>query len=104
MRFSVDCLRRAPRGSLAHIWLVLKGRSTKMRCLSLTVCLTLVASLLVVPARAAPGDLDPSFGTGGKVTTDFGPGSNSASSAFLTVIPTPSREWIPGIYTTYAPG
>ena len=54
-----------------------------MRCLSLTVCLTLVASLLVVPARAAPGDLDPSFGTGGKVTTDFGPGSNSAMAVAI---------------------
>jgi uncharacterized delta-60 repeat protein len=35
-----------------------------------------VALLLTapVPASAAPGDLDPVFGTGGKVTTDFGGG------------------------------
>jgi uncharacterized delta-60 repeat protein len=33
-----------------------------------------IVGALLVPsvARAAPGDLDPSFGTGGKVTTDFG--------------------------------
>ena len=35
-----------------------------------------VASLLAAPgpASAAPGDLDPAFGTGGRVTTDFGGG------------------------------
>ncbi|MGI8604315.1 MAG: delta-60 repeat domain-containing protein [Verrucomicrobiales bacterium] len=31
--------------------------------------------LLAPPAHAAPGDLDATFGTGGKVTTDFGIGS-----------------------------
>jgi uncharacterized delta-60 repeat protein len=34
-------------------------------------CVVLAAALLVVPAQAAPGDLDPSFGVGGKVTTDY---------------------------------
>ncbi|MGW3624911.1 calcium-binding protein [Streptomyces sp. NPDC000880] len=31
-------------------------------------------------ALAAPGDLDPTFGTGGKVTTDFGSGSDFADA------------------------
>src|SRR5437870_1218100 len=34
--------------------------------------LLLVLSLAPCVASAAPGDLDPSFGIGGKVTTDFG--------------------------------
>ncbi|MFC5662086.1 calcium-binding protein [Kitasatospora misakiensis] len=36
--------------------------------------------VLAVPgaALAAPGDLDPTFGTGGRVTTDFGGGSDEA--------------------------
>jgi uncharacterized delta-60 repeat protein len=47
---------------------------------TLAVCIALAVGLLVVPAQAAPGDLDLSFGTGGKVTTDFGPISNSATA------------------------
>jgi uncharacterized delta-60 repeat protein len=37
-------------------------------------CAVVVLAALPAPslAQAAPGDLDPSFGTGGKVTTDFG--------------------------------
>jgi uncharacterized delta-60 repeat protein len=41
-----------------------------------TVLIAAIASVVVVssalPAHAAPGDLDPSFDTDGKVTTDFG--------------------------------
>jgi uncharacterized delta-60 repeat protein len=44
------------------------------------VVLLAIAAATAASAAAAPGDLDPSFGTGGKVTTDFGPGSNRASS------------------------
>ena len=36
----------------------------------------------MTPAQAAPGDLDPSFGTGGKVLTDLG----SASLDFVSAI------------------
>src|SRR5207253_8705315 len=36
-----------------------------------------------VPARAAAGDLDPGFGTGGKVTTDLG--GNSAEAEAVAV-------------------
>jgi uncharacterized delta-60 repeat protein len=39
---------------------------------SLAFGLALLAALTPALAQAAPGDLDPSFGTGGKVTTDFG--------------------------------
>jgi uncharacterized delta-60 repeat protein len=46
----------------------------------LLVCLLAAIPFLLAPAQAAAGDLDPSFGTGGKVITDFGPGSNSASA------------------------
>jgi uncharacterized delta-60 repeat protein len=54
---------------------------TRTKWLStLTVCIALAVGLLAIPAQAAPGDLDPSFGTGGKVKTDFGPGSNSATA------------------------
>jgi len=42
------------------------------------ICVTLAAGILALPTRAAPGDLDLSFGTGGKVTTDFRPLSDSA--------------------------
>jgi uncharacterized delta-60 repeat protein len=34
-------------------------------------------------ASAAPGDLDPSFGAGGKVTTNFGSGSNGGYGVAL---------------------
>jgi uncharacterized delta-60 repeat protein len=41
------------------------------------------AGLLVLAARAAPGDLDLGFGTAGRVVTDFGPGSNSAAAVAI---------------------
>jgi uncharacterized delta-60 repeat protein len=45
--------------------------------LSLLFSLSLLA-ILASPARAAPGDLDPSFGVGGLVRTDVTPGNDSA--------------------------
>jgi uncharacterized delta-60 repeat protein len=45
---------------------------------SLAVCAALATAFLSVPGPAAADDLDPRFGTGGKVTTDFGPGSDGA--------------------------
>jgi uncharacterized delta-60 repeat protein len=53
--------------------------------LALVVTLTIgfvaaAVCLLGVPVQAAPGDLDPSFGEGGKVTTDVGPGSEMAAA------------------------
>jgi len=33
--------------------------------------------------QATPGDLDPTFGTGGKVTTDFGGGTDQAFAVAL---------------------
>ena len=38
----------------------------------IAVCVALAAGPLAVPAHAAPGDLDPSFGSGGKVSTHIG--------------------------------
>jgi uncharacterized delta-60 repeat protein len=44
-----------------------------------TIALFIAQVILSPPANAAPGDLDPTFGTGGKVTTDIAPGSDHAS-------------------------
>src|SRR5574337_1175622 len=64
-------------------------RSTARRwqlCLRLLLWTYLVLLALVTlgirPAQAAPGDLDSTFGTGGKVTTDFG----SIEVAFALVL------------------
>jgi hypothetical protein len=64
-----------------------------------------LAALIVLPDRlhAAGGDLDTSFGTGGKVTTDFSGGSDGASAvplpdltstllASFAVVLNPTRE------------
>ena len=44
-----------------------------------------LAALIVLPNRlyAAAGDLDTSFGTGGKVTTDFSPGLDRATAVAI---------------------
>jgi uncharacterized delta-60 repeat protein len=49
----------------------------------LSLCATIVVTMLVlaVPAYAVAGDLDPHFGTGGKVTTHIGTGSSGADVA-----------------------
>jgi uncharacterized delta-60 repeat protein len=49
--------------------------------LLLAVCL--LAALLIPSAQATPGQLDPSFGTGGTVTNAIGPGNDSAWSLAL---------------------
>src|SRR6266536_426685 len=46
------------------------------------LALALVTAVLPGAAVAAPGDLDPSFGSSGKVTTDFG-GSDAASAVAI---------------------
>jgi hypothetical protein len=38
---------------------------------------------VAVPAQARAGDLDPTFGTGGKVTTDFAGGGDRATALAL---------------------
>jgi uncharacterized delta-60 repeat protein len=54
------------------------------RAMALAVsALCLAALALPGAAVGAPGDLDATFGTGGKVTTDFGPGSNSAAAVAI---------------------
>ena len=53
----------------------------KIRRPTLLAALVLGAAVLVVPAQAAPGDLDPSFGSGGTVTTDFGDRDRAAAVA-----------------------
>jgi hypothetical protein len=47
------------------------------------VALFVAQVVLSAPANAAPGDLDPTFGVGGRVTTEFVGGSASASSVAL---------------------
>src|SRR5438552_17319082 len=49
------------------------------------LCGMLCAALLLLPAagRANPGDLDPTFGIGGKVTTAIGTGDDGASAVAL---------------------
>ena len=54
---------------------------TAGRRLLLAACLS--AILLIPAAGAAPGVLDPSFGTGGKVTTTFGTGYGTANALVL---------------------
>jgi uncharacterized delta-60 repeat protein len=44
----------------------------------------LAAALVAVPAQAAPGDLDASFGPGGTVTTDFGDSAAAFAVALLS--------------------
>jgi uncharacterized delta-60 repeat protein len=59
--------RRGPATSAAR-------RSTGgwLRVARVAVAIAAAASLPGAPGRAASGDLDPSFGVGGRVTTDFG--------------------------------
>jgi hypothetical protein len=45
---------------------------------ALATSLGLVLGPGQAPAQASPGDLDPTFGTGGKVTTDFAGGPDQA--------------------------
>ncbi len=45
--------------------------------------LALLVVFAVASAQAAPGDLDTSFGTGGKVVTDFGAGGDYAAAVAI---------------------
>src|SRR5437870_12570568 len=56
--------------------------------------LFLIAALLDI-VQAAPGDLDPTFGNGGKVTTDFG--SNTFAQAFALAVQTDGRIVVAGL-------
>jgi uncharacterized delta-60 repeat protein len=57
----------------------MKGRG---RRLAAAVVLVVATTTLVSAATAAPGDLDPGFGSDGRVTTDFG-GSEGAQAVAL---------------------
>src|SRR5437867_890974 len=51
-------------------------RELKKAPVRIVVAATLIATLIATAAAsAAPGNLDPTFGTGGKLTTSFGTGS-----------------------------
>lgn len=56
------------------------------RRLLLCLSLTLTAGLSHSAAQAAPGDLDPSFGTGGKVTHDFGVLGGTGGEAYAVQV------------------
>jgi uncharacterized delta-60 repeat protein len=56
-------------GVRVHRWAAVRLASVGLAGVALALA-------YVSSASAAPGDLDPSFGSGGKVTTVFGPGSN----------------------------
>jgi uncharacterized delta-60 repeat protein len=61
-----------------------RSRARRVRdLLGVAVAAILLVALLAASAQAAPGDLDTSFGIGGKVVIDFGPGSNSAAAVVL---------------------
>jgi hypothetical protein len=54
-----------------------KRKLSRARPVGATMALLLLClGLLAAPAQAAPGDLDPTFGTGGKVVSDFRPGAD----------------------------
>ena len=62
-------------------WLQLLNRNASIRRSTLLACAGLAAVVLTAPAGAVPGDLDPTFGTGGKVLTDIGSGSFDEGNA-----------------------
>ncbi|HEX4666111.1 MAG TPA: delta-60 repeat domain-containing protein [Chthoniobacterales bacterium] len=49
----------------------MKATNSKRRMTQLTITMLIASLVAAVSAKAADGDLDPSFGTGGVVTTDF---------------------------------
>src|SRR5436190_17286841 len=46
-------------------------------------CVAVLALALALSAHAAPGDLDPTFGSGGKVSTAIGSGHDDANAMVL---------------------
>jgi hypothetical protein len=66
---------------------------------------SLLALLLLVPqaANAAPGDLDTTFGDGGRATAAFGGGSGASDVALVAALATPaSASWEPVWHRTAA--
>jgi len=57
---------------------------------------TVLVAVSASPAQAAVGALDPTFGTGGKVTTDFGDGSAFSDDAANAVIEYSSNTIVAG--------
>jgi len=58
-------------------------RRSALRSRSLVAAAALSGAAAVLPARAAPGALDPSFGRGGRVATDFDHGADLAQAVAL---------------------
>jgi uncharacterized delta-60 repeat protein len=56
------------------------SRSTRRAARRLLLAACVLAVLLIPAAQATPGALDPSFGTGGKLTTAFGAGGAGAGA------------------------
>src|SRR5262245_18165160 len=69
------------RGRAGEIWPSTQWAARKAGRRLLSGCL--LALRLIPSAQAAPGALDPSFGTGGKVTTAIGPGNDVALAAAI---------------------
>jgi uncharacterized delta-60 repeat protein len=61
--------------------------------IALTLAMLLLSSNVLPPAHAAAGDLDPSFGSGGKVTTDF---SNSSDRSAAIAIQSDGKAVVAG--------
>jgi uncharacterized delta-60 repeat protein len=70
-------------------------RTVPFRRAFVLVCLAALALGAVEPAYATPGALDPSFGSGGLVTTDVGGNLNSAADG-VTVQPVDGRIVVGG--------
>ena len=66
-----------------------------MRRSTFAVGAILTAGLLAPPVQAAPGDLDPGFGSGGRVTTDFAGAPDGAHA----VVVQPDGKIIAGGFT-----
>lgn len=70
----------------------MRSRKLALLCVALVV-----ATLPTTPALAAPGDLDQTFGVGGRVTTDLG---GSADSAFRAVLRPTGEILVGGIVSS----
>ena len=71
----------------------------------LPVIVILVAQVVLSPiADATPGDLDPTFGVGGKVTTDFAIGGSSDDQANAVAIQPDGKIVVAGTSFFVAPG
>src|SRR5215218_1763856 len=66
----LDASRDLPRDLLVFLQAVWTRRIRKLDCVFLFFAVSMMFALAPI-ARAGDGDLDPTFGTSGKVTTDF---------------------------------